>query len=59
MIKMLIENIDPIALIRQVNLVKDAVYQDDYYVSLSEEQKAEVEALLDLLDDMKSGDFNV
>lgn len=57
--KILIGNIDLILLNKQVNLVKDAVYQDDYYVSLSKEQKAQVEAFLDLLDDVKNGDFNV
>lgn len=59
MTKILIPGIDPIVLIRQVRLIKDAVYQDDYWISCTDEEKVEIEALLDMLDDMKYGDYNV
>lgn len=56
---MLIKNIDPIALQRQVRLIKEAVYQDGFWAWTTAADKEDVEAFLDILDDMRYGEFNV
>ena len=54
---MLITNVNQIDLIRQVRILKQVFY-DRPHGCITAEEAEEAEALLDILDDMKYGDFN-
>ena len=57
MTNMLITNVNQIDLIRQVRILKQVFY-DRPHGCITAEEAEEAEALLDILDDMKYGDFN-
>jgi len=57
MVNMLVSNINQTDLIRQVRILKEMVYAVDSS-SWTKDEWGDVMCLLDILDDMKYGDFN-